>query len=324
MRRQQAVVADSPRGPAAQLASEAGPPYNVSPEDFRTVFSQTEVEVPNHVSLIPSTTAPRKPLNATKARVLVPAVKRAFEFIELLASRESGLGISELHRALNLPLSSVANLAYTMESLGYIERDLKTNRYFLSVKLMGLANHAPDHAGLIAKCRGPLEELVQTTGLTGHVAVRREHDSMYVDKVASPGIIQISSYIGLRWPLHTSAVGKALLAFLPEHERQELLDELPLTKLTARTITSKPELEKQFHLYRARGFAWEIDEGEVGVACVAAPIFGVQGRLVAAISLTGTTSQITRAKMKPLGALVTRYAEIISRHLGCSASTVLI
>jgi DNA-binding IclR family transcriptional regulator len=144
-----------------------------------------------------------------------------------------------------------------------------------------------------------------------------------VEKVASPGLIQISSYVGLRWPLHTSAVGKALLAFLSESDRQELLNTLPLTKLTPRTITSKPVLMKELQLFRARGFTWEINEGEVGVACVAAPIFGAQGQLLAAISLTGTTSQISKTTMKPLGALVKRYAGIISGQLGGGRSAAL-
>jgi len=246
----------------------------------------------------------------------VPAIKRAFSLIELLAKQGSGLGISELHRSLSLPLSTVATIVYTLASLGYLERDTKTARYYLSVKLLGIAHHALEHVDLIGKCHGVLEELVRESGLTGHIAVRRGYDSMYVDKVVSDGLIQISSYIGLRWPLHTSAAGKALLAFLPDEELNLLVKDMSLKKLTANTITSKQLLMKQLQMFRRLGFSSEINEGELGIACIAAPLFGSRQELSAVVSLTGTTHQITKAKTKTLGALIKVYARNMSFRIG--------
>src|SRR5574337_1477022 len=143
------------------------------------------------------------------ARYLVPAVKRAFEIIELLAMRESGASISEIRRALHLPLSSVATIVYTLTDLGFLERDEQTSRYRLSVKMFGIARRALDRTDLVAQCHGLLEELVRNSKLTGHLAVLRDAESMYVDRVQSGGFVQFLSYVGLRWPVHTSAVGKA-------------------------------------------------------------------------------------------------------------------
>src|SRR6267378_1881298 len=171
---------------------------------------------------------------------LVPAVTRALEVIELLSKQDAGMSISEIHRALRLPLSSAANIVYTLKSLGY------------------------------------LEELSRESGLTVHLAVMREGESIYIDRVANDGFVQFSSYVGMRWPAHSSAVGKALLAFLPDGELHRTLKHMTLHKVTPRTITSRRALETQLASFRRLGYTWEMEEGEMGVACVAAPLYGQQ------------------------------------------------
>lgn len=248
-------------------------------------------------------------------RYMVPAIKRAFEVLELLANQDTGLTISQLQRTLQLPLSSIATIVYTLQELGYLARDEATSRYSLTVKMFGIARRAVDRMGFNSHCHVLLEELVRESGLTGHLAVRQGGDSMYLDRVASDSMLQISSYVGLRWPLHTSAVGKALLAFLPEAELARLLKQMTLKKLTPGTITSRDVLEQQLCRFRRLGYTWESNEGEWGVACVAAPVFGPRHEVVAAISLSGTTQQITKSRIPALGALVRRYAESMSAQL---------
>ena len=120
--------------------------------------------------------------------------------------------------------------------------------------------------------------------------------------------------------MHASAVGKALLAFLPNEERSRLLKNLELRAVTSHTITSADALEAQFLKFRRVGYCWEISEGEVGVACIAAPVFGPDKEVIAAISLVGNTQQITKANLRKLGLLVRRYGELISAKLGGSAA----
>jgi DNA-binding IclR family transcriptional regulator len=249
-------------------------------------------------------------------RYLVPAVKRAFDIIELLATQGSGLSISELQRGLHLPLSSAATIVYTLQDLGYLERDEVTSRYRLSVKMLGIARHALDRLDLSSRCHNLLEELVRRSGLTGHLAVLRAGESMYIDRVPSEGLVQVSSYVGMRWPVHISAVGKALLAFLPESELQHALQKLKLKKVTLSTIISKPLFEKQLRSFRRLGYTWEQNEGEIGLGCVAAPVFGAHREVVAAISLTGTTHQVSKDKIPALGVLVKQYAQQMSLRMG--------
>jgi DNA-binding IclR family transcriptional regulator len=111
-------------------------------------------------------------------------------------------------------------------------------------------------------------------------------------------------------------VGKALLAFLPDEELAQTLKYLPLSKFTQFTITVRSQLETQLREFRNLGYAWEINEGEPGVACVAAPIFDGMGRPIAAVSITGTTHQINDERIAPLGRIVKERAKAMSARLG--------
>jgi IclR family transcriptional regulator, KDG regulon repressor len=254
-------------------------------------------------------------------RCLVPAVKRAFEIIELLSSRDGGVTISELHRELKLPVSSVANLLYTLADLGYLDRDAAGTRYSLSVRFLALGRHVLDGIDLTAWCHPLLEELAGKTGLAAHLAVRHEGESVYVDRIAARGLVQITSYVGMRWPVHVSAAGKALLAFLPEPQLESVLKKYKFAKLTPQTVVSPPAFRKQLDEIQQRGYSIEFGEGEVGVACVAAPIFGPQEVVVAAVSLSGTIFQLPRPEIPRLGELVKHYGRLMSNRLNGSLET---
>jgi DNA-binding IclR family transcriptional regulator len=255
----------------------------------------------------------------SKKRYLVPAIKRCFDLIDLLSGKDKGLTVTEIHRMLHLPLSSAAAILYTLQALGYIEKDPESARYTLSAKLFSLSGKISDHFDLVGRSHALLEQLAVESGFTAHIAVMREGESMYIDRVPGTGLMQFSSYVGMRWPLHASGVGKAVLAFLPEEERVQTLKYLPLTRLTQYTITAKPQLEKQLREFRRVGYAWEVNEGEPGVACVAAPIFGPDQLVVAAVSVTSTTHLINNERIPTLGLLVKKFADAMSARLGTTA-----
>ena len=262
----------------------------------------------------------KRKLKPFHKQYLVPAIKRSFDVIDLLAQRDTGMTVSEIHRALHLPLSSAAAILYTLQALGYIEKDSESSRYSLGLKLLSFSRRLADQLGIAGRCHGLLVQLAAQTSLTSHIAVIRDGECMYVDRVAGSGLIQFSTYIGMRWALHASGVGKALLAFLPEEELDQILKYLPLTKITPHTITLRSHLEKQLQHFKRCGYAWEISEGEEGVACVAAPILGSESSVVGAASVSGTTYQITDEKIPALGAVVKQFADLMSARLGLGTS----
>jgi IclR family KDG regulon transcriptional repressor len=265
-------------------------------------------------------TEERSNLKTVQKQYLVPAIKRCFDLIDLLADKDKGLTVTEIHRTLRLPLSSAAAILYTLQALGYIEKDKESSRFTLGTKIYSYSHRRSEPQDIAGRCHAVLEQLVAESGLTGHIAVMRDGESMYIDRVPSSGLIQFSSYVGMRWPLHASGVGKALLAFLPEEELAQILKYLPLSKMTQYTVTVRHQLEKQLKEFRRLGYAWEISEGEPGVACVAAPIFGIAGAPLAAVSVTGTTHQIREDRMPELGLLVKRFAAAMSTRLGSTTT----
>jgi IclR family transcriptional regulator, KDG regulon repressor len=182
--------------------------------------------------------------------------------------------------------------------------------------MLGVSRRVLNRMDFLKRCHGLLEDLVRESGLTAHLAVMRDGESIYIDRVAHDGLVQFSSYLGMRWPAHSSAVGKALLAFLPDSELHRLLRQMRLTKVTSRTLTSRRALEVHLRSFRRLGYTWEMEEGEMGVGCVAAPLYGPDGRVVAAASVTGTTNQIPKRRIPATGALVKRYGQLMSARLG--------
>jgi DNA-binding IclR family transcriptional regulator len=257
-----------------------------------------------------------------KKHYLVPAIKRCFDLIDLLSGKDKGLTVTEIHRTLHLPLSSAAAILYTLQALGYVEKDPESSRYTLSTKLFSLSGRMSDQFDLVGRSHALLEQLAAESGFTAHTAVMREGESMYVDRVPGTGLMQFSSYVGMRWPLHASGVGKALLAFLPKDELTQTLKYLPLSKLTKYTITVKQQLEQQLRQFQRLGYAWEVNEGEPGVACVAAPIFGPDHILLAAVSVVGTTHQISEERIPTLGVQVKHFADAMSARLGTRSPEV--
>jgi len=255
-----------------------------------------------------------------RRQYLVPAAKRALEVIELLSRADAGMSLSEIHRSLRLPLSSAANIVYTLQTLGYLERNADNSRYRLSLKMLSISQRLLGYLDIPRRCHDLLEDLVQESGLTGHLAVLRDGESIYIDRAASNGLVQFSTYVGMRWPAHCSAVGKALLAFLGDAELRTALQHLSLYKVTPRTISSRRALENQLRSFHRLGYTWEMEEGEMGVACVAAPLYGDRGQLVAAVSVAGTIQQIPKGRIKEVGAKVKRYGQMMSARLGTGSS----
>jgi DNA-binding IclR family transcriptional regulator len=139
---------------------------------------------------------------------------------------------------------------------------------------------------LVKEAQAILRELALALRASAHLAVLAGDNLVIVAKEASPEHIQVTTRVGGRTPLHASALGKVLLADLPEKKRTALLGQ-PLTRFTERTITDPRTLQKALDEVRERGFAVELEEEHVGVGCIGAPVRDSLGRWVAAISVAG-------------------------------------
>jgi DNA-binding IclR family transcriptional regulator len=164
--------------------------------------------------------------------------------------------------------------------------------------------------------RADLRELSQTSQETVHLAILDGTEMLYVDKVDSPQSVRMHSVIGTRNPLHCTAMGKAVLAFLPAEECVALLNHITFTPRTSNTITDEKVLLAHLERVRANGFAVDDMENEEGIRCVGAPIFDHTGSVTAAISISGPAYRLSDSRLQELSAVVVETGEAISGKLG--------
>jgi len=159
--------------------------------------------------------------------------------------------------------------------------------------------------------------LCKETGLTVHMAVLERNEAVLIERIEAPGLVKIASWIGRRMEINCTAVGKALVAFIPESEFDQQIRSRGFIKHNQKTITVIGRLKEELARVREMHYAIDDEEEELGCRCVGAPVFDHHEKVVAAISVSGTTSQITIEKIPSLARKVRRTAEAISAQLGC-------
>jgi IclR family transcriptional regulator, KDG regulon repressor len=249
----------------------------------------------------------------------VPAVQRSLDLIEAMAADHHAITITEANRKFKIPKSSVYAILQTLKSRGYVGQD-EGDRYFLTLKLFSLGSTLIDSLDLRREVYPHLKELTEKAGITGHIAVRDGGHAVYIEKLEVLGAIRLTTRVGKRMPVHSTAIGKALVAHLPEEEVDRLIAQHGLARLTPRTITSPREFKKELAHVRAAGYAVSNEENEDGVRAVGAPVFDHDGQVVAAVNLGGSALQIKPEDFPALGGLVHATAVRMSRALGFQGS----
>lgn len=249
---------------------------------------------------------------------MVQAVDRTFDILEQLAAADDDMSVSELHDKLGLPLGTVHRLLGMLVKRGYAAQDPRSRRYGLGSKLLEIAANASggERFGLQRTIKPQLERLTAATGETSNLVVPQGTDGMYLDQVASPHLVRMFTEIGQRAPLYCTGGGKAILAGLTDRELDQYLANVELAPWTAYTITTSEGLRSDIHAARERGYVVDDEERELGVRCVAAPIFDRRGSCVAAISISGPASRFTPDLAEQAGELVHEAAGLCSAQLG--------
>lgn len=222
---------------------------------------------------------------------------------------------AEIARALGLVRSNVHRLLTTLEVLGFIERR-KDGRCILTFKFFELGNTVPHSRNLIDPVRPPMLKLAQKTGHTINHGVLYEDAVLFIDKVDPPTYLKLHRPIGTSQPLYCTSLGKALLAFLPEPEREALMGRMEFRPWTEHTITDPQKLTEELRMVRQQGYAVDLMELSTELNCMAAPLFDSRGKLVSAISISGIASRFDREAMEThLPDLLQTAREVSSRFL---------
>jgi DNA-binding IclR family transcriptional regulator len=242
------------------------------------------------------------------------SVNRALTALELVADAGE-LGVSELGRQLGVHKATASRLAAVLAERGLLERDPVTERYRIGFGLVRLAGAAMSGLDLVRLARPMLETLAERVREASNLGVRSGDDVVYVDQIAGSRSIVTVSWVGRRTPLHCTSNGKVLLAWADDRDRDRLLA-APMESFTERTITDAGELRAELDAIRRRGFAQTVEELEEGLNAVAAPVRQADGRVIAALGVSGPAFRLHAVDIPRIGVLTAEAAHAVSRQLG--------
>jgi IclR family transcriptional regulator, acetate operon repressor len=244
----------------------------------------------------------------------VQSLDRALEILRLLGS-EPEMRVTDLARRLEVHKSTVSRLLSTLQEHGLVEQNRTTEKYRLGYGLVRLAGAVVAELDLARASRSILEELASRTGETVNLAILQGDQVVNIDQIAAPNLVVNVNWVGKQTPLHATSNGKVLLAYLPDEARRHLLGP-SLPRFTPRTITDPRILEKQLRRVVDDGYAFTLEELELGLNAVAAPVRTADGRVQAAVSVAGPAYRVTPQRLNELGEMTRAAGEAISRRMG--------
>lgn len=245
----------------------------------------------------------------------VQSVDRAISVLEILA-RRGPTRVTEVADELGVHKSTAFRLLGALEARGLVEQDGERGRYQLGFGIVRLAGAVTARMDL-SRCARPIcERLAGQLGETINVAVARDHFAVNIDQVQGPAAVSAQNWVGRATPLHATSSGKILLVWLPRTQRAELLRAAGQARFTPATLTTRAALERDLDAARSAGFAQTLEEYEVGLNAIAAPVRDGRGDVVAAVSASGPAYRFTPARMVECAPRLVAGADEISHCLG--------
>jgi IclR family KDG regulon transcriptional repressor len=244
----------------------------------------------------------------------VPAVTRALDILEFL-SRQKEVTFTEIYTQTGIPKSSAYQILSTLERRGYLRHAGESHKYSLGLRLFELGTQAVSYLDIRTEAMPTLRELVAKTNETCNLGVLDGTAGVYLAKVESNQPVRLNSYEGKRLPLHSTAMGKVLLAWQDEN-LDKLLEDIEFTNFTQNTIVEKPKLKENLQLVRERGWALDDQENEPHIRCVGAPVRDIEGKVCAAISISGLATRFDGEYLFKLSEDVMIAAKKLSEKIG--------
>lgn len=249
-----------------------------------------------------------------RTKYAVPAVEQMLDIVEHLAQNHRGYGITELARALGISTNGVFRILKCLAERGYAEAD-PAGGYRLGTKFFTLGMKLHARFDLRRRARPYLERLCEQSGETVQLYALQADHALVLDCVTPAASSFIQVLPGSRMEAYASAFSKAVLAFLPEAEARRRLPR-KLAALTPHTITDKAKLFAELARIRATGLAYDREGYTLGIYCIGAPVFNVNGDAVAGVGVTGLISLFHPEKQSTLEQAILACAARISRDIG--------
>jgi IclR family KDG regulon transcriptional repressor len=259
-------------------------------------------------------------MRATSTRTYnINALQRGLALLHLFSNSPQGLTAKRVAERSRLPVSTVHRFLTNLENAGFLNCG-NDGVYHLGIACFAIGQAALGQLDIRRISVPYLQELNRQTRETIHLTVQHGLSAVYVEKLDSMEQLRIYSRIGAAVPLYCTAVGKVILAHMPEEERKTLLSQVVFKRFTPNTVGNLQELDAQLNRIRKQGYACDLEEHELHIRCIAAPIWDHSGSVHAALSVTAPTVRMNMTRIRQLAPLIQAAGFQISRELGYNLS----
>src|SRR5215470_12144771 len=245
----------------------------------------------------------------------ITALQRGLRLLHLFSQYSRGLTAKQVAGLSRLPVSTVHRFLANLVTAGFLSCDVD-GTYHLGIACFAIGQAAVGQLDIRRLSLPYLRELNHQTRETIHLTVRHGMSAVYVEKLDSPEPLRIHSRIGAAVPLYCTAVGKVMLAYMPEEEQERILPEIAIKRLTANTVGSLQELKTELYRVRKNGYACDLEEHEMHIRCLAAPIWDHTGSVRSSLSITAPVVRMPVTRLRQLAPLIQDAGLQISRQLG--------
>jgi IclR family transcriptional regulator, KDG regulon repressor len=243
----------------------------------------------------------------------VPMVANAIRIIEVFFGAGRDLSLQEIHAQTSVAKTSVLRILSTLEKLGYVHKVPETGRFYLGSKIARAARRVVPGTDLVRIARPELEKLRDQFDETVNLGALQNGDVVYLEILESRQSFRMVADIGCAAPLHSTSVGKCVLAFPPDGQEGTPIKQIKLSRFTRNTITSRLALAKTISRVRAQGYATDIEENELGASCIGVPILDMNFRTFAVLSVSGPSARIRKNRNQIVKALKETASAIADR-----------
>lgn len=245
----------------------------------------------------------------------IRALERAVKVLKTVSEAE-GLSLTEIAERSGESASTTYRALLTMEKDGLVEFVENGQLWYVGVEAFRIGNAFLRRTSIVERSRPVMQRVMAETNETANLAVIDRTEVVFVSQVETHQPIRAFFRPGTRGPIHSSGIGKALLAFMSSEQIEKLINETTLSAFTEKTITHKAVLYEELAVIRQRGWSIDNEERTDGMRCIAAPIFSASGEAIAGISISGPSVRVNPEKDEEFGQLINRAATEITESIG--------
>ncbi len=246
---------------------------------------------------------------------MVQSLSRGIQILEYLVDNKLA-GCTEIAAILGVNKSSAFRLLQTLMQHDLVQQDELTGKYMLGVGALRISEGLLKNTDIIETAKPLMQQLVKDLEESAHLCMFSNGRALIIFDSKSDAKINVSAKVGASEPMHCSSVGKCLLAFLDEETRNTVMKKLDFATYTPYTISNEADLYKDLDKIRQNGYAVDNEELNLGIRCIAAPIYNYKGEIRYCLAISNTTERLPKEQIDFHGKAVMRCADEISAKLG--------